>query len=97
MPEGDTVWLVAKRLHDALAGRDLTRTDFRVPSLATTDLTDRSVLEVVARGKHLLTRIEGGLTVHSHLRMDGRWHLHRPGQRWTGGPGWQVRVVLSND
>lgn len=97
VPEGDTVWLVAKRLHDALAGRDLTRTDFRVPSLATTDLTDRSVLEVVARGKHLLTRIEGGLTVHSHLRMDGRWHLHRPGQRWTGGPGWQVRVVLSND
>ena len=96
MPEGDTVWLVAKRLHDALAGRALTRTDFRVPSLATTDLTGRSVLEVVARGKHLLTRIEGGLTLHSHLRMDGSWHLHRPGQRWTGGPDWQVRVVLSN-
>jgi endonuclease-8 len=96
VPEGDTVWLVARRLHDALAGRGLTRTDFRVPALATTDLTDRSVLEVVARGKHLLTRVEGGLTLHSHLRMDGMWHLHRPGQRWTGGPDWQVRVVLSN-
>lgn len=96
MPEGDTVWLVARRLHDALAGEVLTRTDFRVPSLATTDLTGRTVVESVARGKHLLTRIEGGLTLHSHLRMDGMWHLHRPGQRWTGGPDWQVRVVLSN-
>jgi endonuclease VIII len=97
MPEGDTVWLVARRLHDALAGRPLTRTDFRVPSLATTDLTGRVVVESVARGKHLLTRIEGGVTLHSHLRMDGMWHLHRPGQQWTGGPDWQVRVVLSND
>ena len=95
MPEGDTVWLVAKRLDDALAGDVLTRTDFRVPSLATTDLAGRSVLGVAARGKHLLMRVEGGLTVHSHLRMDGMWHLHRPGTRWTGGPDHQVRVVLS--
>ena len=38
MPEGDTVWLAGRRLHDALAGRVLTRSDFRVPQLATTDL-----------------------------------------------------------
>jgi endonuclease-8 len=97
VPEGDTVWLVAKRLNDALARRTLTRTDFRVPALATTDLTGRDVLEVVPRGKHLLARVDGGLTIHSHLRMDGMWHLHRHGERWTGGPDWQVRVVLSND
>ena len=41
MPEGDTVWLAGRRLHDALAGRVLTRTDFRVPQLATADLTGR--------------------------------------------------------
>ncbi len=28
--------------------------------------------------------------------MDGSWHLYRPGDRWTGGPAWQVRVVLEN-
>src|SRR4051794_21633112 len=33
MPEGDTVWLAARRMHDALAGEVLTRTDFRVPRL----------------------------------------------------------------
>ncbi|MFC6237965.1 Fpg/Nei family DNA glycosylase [Longivirga aurantiaca] len=95
MPEGDTVWLVATRLDDALSGDLLTRSDFRVPQLATADLVGRRVLETRPRGKHILTRVEGGLTLHTHLRMDGMWHLHRPGARWTGGPDWQVRVVLS--
>lgn len=95
MPEGDTVWLAGRRLRDALAGAVLTRSDFRVPQLATTDLAGRSVLDVVSRGKHLLTRVEGGLTLHTHFRMDGSWHLYRPDERWRGGPDWQVRVVLS--
>ena len=96
MPEGDTVWLAAKRMHDALAGRVLVQTDFRVPQLATTDLTGQTVTEVVSRGKHLLTRTDAGLTVHSHFRMDGTWHLYRAGKRWSGGPAWQVRAVLAN-
>ncbi len=97
MPEGDTVWLAAQRMREALAGRVLTRSDFRVPQLATTDLSGRAVLDVVPRGKHLLTRIEGGLTLHTHFRMDGTWHLYAPGDRWAGGPDWQVRVVLENE
>ena len=94
MPEGDTVWLAGQRLHEALAGDVLVRSDFRVPSLATVDLGGRTVVEVVPRGKHLLTRLSGGLTLHTHFRMDGSWHLYRPGDRWTGGPEWQVRAVL---
>lgn len=94
MPEGDTVWLAGRRLHQALAGRELTQTDFRVPALATVDLGGRRVLEVASRGKHLLTRIDDGQTLHTHFRMDGAWHLYRPGSRWRGGPDWQVRVVL---
>ena len=43
VPEGDTVWLTAHRLHRALAGRALTRFDFRVPALATADLRGRTV------------------------------------------------------
>jgi endonuclease-8 len=97
VPEGDTVWLAAKRMNDALAGRLLTHTDFRVPALATTDLSGRAVTEVAARGKHLLTRVDGGLTLHTHFRMDGTWHLYKTGSRWTGGPDWQIRVVLANE
>jgi endonuclease-8 len=94
MPEGDTVWQTARRLHSALAGKVLTRSDLRVPRLATADLTGRTVLDVTPRGKHLLTRVEGGLTLHSHLRMDGSWKVYENGRRWSGGPGHQIRAIL---
>ncbi|MGW3507651.1 Fpg/Nei family DNA glycosylase [Streptomyces sp. NPDC000994] len=94
MPEGDTVWQTARRLHDALAGKVLTRSDFRVPKYATVDLTGRTVLDAVSRGKHLLTRFEGGLTLHSHLLMEGAWKVYGTGERWKGGPGHQIRAVL---
>ncbi|MFI1289919.1 Fpg/Nei family DNA glycosylase [Streptomyces sp. NPDC020792] len=94
MPEGDTVWQTARRLHDALAGKVLTRSDFRVPKYATVDLTGRTVLDTVSRGKHLLTRFEGGLTLHSHLLMEGAWRVYGTGERWKGGPGHQIRAVL---
>jgi endonuclease-8 len=96
VPEGDTVWLAARRLHEALGGRVLTETDFRVPALATSDLSGQVVTEVVSRGKHLLTRTDAGLTLHTHFRMDGTWHFYRSGRPWSGGPQWQVRAVLRN-
>ncbi|MER7129134.1 DNA-formamidopyrimidine glycosylase family protein [Streptosporangium saharense] len=95
MPEGDVVHLTARRLGLALDGRVLTRSDFRVPAYATADLTGRAVLETHSRGKHLLTRIEGGLTVHTHLRMEGSWRISRPGQGTP--PGDVVRLLLANE
>ncbi|MFF4652508.1 DNA-formamidopyrimidine glycosylase family protein [Streptomyces sp. NPDC001380] len=97
MPEGDSVYMAATRLREALAGRVLTTADLRVPRLATADLAGREVTAVVPRGKHLLTRVSGGWTLHTHLRMDGRWQVYRPGERWRGGPDWQVRVVLGTE
>ena len=94
MPEGDTIWRAAKRMHNALAGDVLTTSDFRVPRLATSDLTGRVVHEVVARGKHLLARVDGGLTLHTHFEMDGIWRIFVAGQRWSGGPTHEIRVVL---
>lgn len=78
MPEGDAVWRTARHLHEALAGKVLLGSDLRVPALATKDLAGRVTVEVVPRGKHLLHRLEGGLTLHSHLRMDGSWRLRTP-------------------
>lgn len=95
MPEGDSLWKAARRLAP-LTGCVLVASDFRVPSLATRDLAGRRVLETLARGKHLLTRVEGGATVHSHLKMEGRWALQGAGARFPC-PDHTVRVVLRTD
>lgn len=96
MAEGDTVFATAVRLHEALAGQTLTRSDFRVPRFATVDLRGQVVREVVARGKHLLVRTDVEVSVHSHLGMDGAWHLYDPGERWRGR-SFEVRAVLETD
>lgn len=93
MPEGDTVYRAATHLNRALAGREITASDFRVPKLATVDLSGRVTDEVVPVGKHILHRI-GDITLHTHFGMDGSWHLYRPGQRWQR-PAHTARVILN--
>ncbi|MGH2967821.1 MAG: Fpg/Nei family DNA glycosylase [Solirubrobacteraceae bacterium] len=86
MPEGDTVHYAANRIRPVLEGQ--------VPDeLATPHprfgrdrwperLGGRAVASVDAHGKHLFLRFEGGLTIHSHLRMTGSWRvLDRPARR----------------
>lgn len=96
MPEGDTVWLTAHRLDQALSAREVTVFDLRVPQLATTDLRGASVLAVVARGKHLLARFDNGLTLHSHLKMDGSWFITRAGVRPRRYPEHEIRAQVGN-
>lgn len=95
MPEGDTVWLTAHRLDQALGRGQLVQADLRVPQLATTKLTGMSVLEVLPRGKHILTRLDSGYTLHSHLRMDGSWFLTRAGRRPRRHPEHMIRAQLA--
>ncbi len=96
MPEGDTVHRTARLLHRALSGQPLTASDFRVPQHATADLTGATVIETVARGKHLLTRFSGELTLHTHLKMEGAWQVYEARQRWRRSAH-QARVVLTTD
>jgi endonuclease-8 len=96
VPEGDTVWRTALHLDRALTGSLLVETDFRVPAHATVDLSGQVVRSTVARGKHLLTRIGDQHTLHTHLKMEGAWHLYRPGTRWRR-PAHEARVVLRTD
>lgn len=95
MPEGDTVYQAARRL-DALSGQVLTASDLRIPSLATSDLSGRAVLETASRGKHLLIRLEGELTLHSHLKMEGAWDVQAPGAR-RRRPEHEIRAVLRTE
>lgn len=100
MPEGDSLVRLADRLRPVLAGRILTRTDFRVPGLAVLDLAGRTVDEVRPRAKYLLMQA-GDLTVLSHLKMEGSWEPYplrgpdgRPLTPHWRHPGWQARCVL---
>jgi endonuclease VIII len=99
VPEGDTIHRVADRLRPALAGRVLER--FEAPrAVGPRPKAGSTVGEVAARGKHLLIRFSDGVTLHTHLRMTGTWHLYRSGSRWrlpghlaravVGVPGWEA-------
>ena len=83
MPEGDTIHHAAARIRPVLEGHvpDEIRTPHprfgrdRWPER----LAGRAVRSVDAIGKHLFLRFEGGLTIHSHLRMSGAWAVHDSG------------------
>jgi hypothetical protein len=86
VPEGDTVWRACQRLNEVLAGRVLTRSEFRVPSLAATDLTGIGVRQVISRGKHQLFRLQQRLHA-AHPLQNGRRLEDLPSwpalERWT--------------
>jgi formamidopyrimidine-DNA glycosylase len=105
VPEGDSVFKLARTLDRPLRGRRVVRSDLRVPRLATRDLAGRVLLEHATHGKHLLTRFSARsdepdgapVTLHSHLRMDGAWTVTRPGRRLPSRLQPEVRVVLEVD
>jgi len=75
MPEGDTVWRTARQLSEALGDEVIISADLRWPGLSTVDLRGMRTLDVGSRGKNLLHRLDSGLTLHSHLRMEGQWRV----------------------
>ena len=98
MPEGDTIFRAANTLHRALAGRAVTAFESMFPSVTriadSHRLVGRDIESVAARGKHLLMTFSGGLVLHTHMRMNGSWHLYRPGERWKR-PRRDMRLIVA--
>ena len=103
MPEGDTIHHAAKRVRAALAGADITSIETPHPRHSLDRwperLGGRAVRSVDAHGKHLFVRFEGDLTLHSHLRMGGKWGVYRRGERWRRSPhrAWLVIRTAEHD
>jgi endonuclease-8 len=95
VPEGDVLRLTAERLDAALRGVPLVRADLRWPSAAGARLDGATVTECVAYGKHLFTRFDDGRTLHTHLRMEGYWRVHRTGSPEAAARNPAVRAVLA--
>ena len=96
MPEGDSVYQLSKRLQ-FMTGREVTRCSLRVPRFATVDFSGMTVARVWPYGKHLFIQFGADghepQILHTHLKMEGSWSVHRAGARWSK-PGHTARVVL---
>jgi endonuclease-8 len=90
MPEGDTIYNAARRIRGALVGKEITSLETPHQRFARDRwperLRGRGVRAVDSRGKHLFIRFDGGLTIHSHLRMTGSWGVYEHGRGWRRSP-----------
>jgi endonuclease VIII len=97
MPEGDTIYRAAQTLDRALAGRVVTRFESVYPAVNRIaedhPVIGRTIESASARGKHLLIAFSGDLVLRTHMRMNGSWHLYRPGVRWQR-PAREMRVLV---
>jgi len=98
MPEGDSVFRAVRTLHRALAGSVVTRFETVLTALSRVDedapVAGRAVERVTAAGKHLLMQFSGELILRTHMRMNGSWHIYRPGERWQR-PRRDMRIVVA--
>ena len=98
MPEGDSIFRTARTLHRALAGHEVVRFESVLPALTRVHedrpLTGRTIEKVVSAGKHLLVHFSGDLVLRTHMRMNGSWHIYRPGERWQRARR-DMRVVVA--
>lgn len=100
MPEGDTIYRAASMMNRALSGAVVREFESPLPLLERfvedRGIIGRDIERVEARGKYLLIHFAGALTLLTHLRMNGSWHLYRPGERWRA-PRASMRVRILTD
>jgi endonuclease-8 len=98
MPEGDAIFRAARTLHRALAGKEVTAFESVLPSLNRVNddapIVRRTIGRVHSRGKHLLMHFSGDLVLRTHMRMNGSWHIYRPGERWRRSRR-DMRIVIA--
>ncbi len=93
MPEGDTLFRTATVLREVLAGKDVTAARGRPDGVALGRAVGSRVERVESVGKHLLIGFSNGVSLHTHLRMNGSWHRYRSGERWRRSPARAVAVI----
>jgi len=100
VPEGDTIFRAAQTLHRVFAGRVVTGFSSVLPYLNRVvddrPLAGRTIESVEARGKHLLMTFSGNLILHTHMRMNGSWHIYPAGERWKL-PAREMRILIETE
>ncbi len=93
MPEGDTLFRTATVLREVLLGRTVSAARGRAGGPQMARVVGSRVDRVDSVGKHLLIGFDDGLSLHTHLGMNGSWHRYRPGERWRRSPARAVCVI----
>ncbi|WP_338079166.1 DNA-formamidopyrimidine glycosylase family protein, partial [Corynebacterium pyruviciproducens] len=75
MPEGDSVYQLAKKLQ-FMRGRQVLYSQLRVPAFALERFDGSLCGNVWPYGKHLFMQF-GDRILHTHLKMEGTWSVHR--------------------
>jgi endonuclease-8 len=98
VPEGDTIFRSARALHQAFAGKTVTRFETAYAPLASVNdqspVSGRTIERIESRGKWLLIHFSGDLILVTHMLMSGSWHIYRVGERWKRARS-HMRVVLA--
>ncbi|MEO2036687.1 MAG: DNA-formamidopyrimidine glycosylase family protein [Planctomycetaceae bacterium] len=93
MPEGDTIYRAAQRLHRVLIGRTIQSVEGSDIIPLAGSLLGSVVKDIESRGKHLLIHFSHSQVLHSHLGMSGSWQIYRKGENWRK-PKWQAALML---
>lgn len=111
MPEGDTIARAAARLRESVLGRRVVAARVGDPaergrragwserrglSIDAASLVGHEIIDVAARGKHLLVRFDDDRSLHSHLGMTGSWHVYAPGDPWRK-PARQSAIAIETE
>ena len=98
MPEGDSVFRFAAKLRTVLEGQPIlaARSHGPGPVPQVQRIVGAICTAVRSQGKNMLISFDNGLVLRGHLRMNGTWHIYRPGEAWRW-PEREARLVLEVD
>jgi endonuclease-8 len=96
VPEGDDLYRAAQELTPVLVGKPLRALSLVRRTESTDALLGHAIQGVEARGKNLLVHFAGGLSLHVHLKMQGRIFI-TPLARARHAPASDTVVVLDTD
>jgi endonuclease VIII len=105
VPEGDAILWAATRMRPVLEGHvpESVRMPAGRPGALRGSpgrerwperLAGRTITAISTHGKNLFVHFEGGLLLHSHLKMTGSWGVYPEGRRWRRSPS-RAWLVMS--
>lgn len=97
MPEGDSVYRLAARLHRQVARRRIVAGELRSGTAAGTSLAGLSIARFETHGKHLVTHLDPGWALHTHLLMQGSWSVTAAGRSLPARRMSAVRIRAALD